>query len=186
MKIVVKMLVTLAVIGVFSGGILSSLNDWAEPKIEANRKAETEKAIFVVQPDASSYIKAETSYELYQVFGPDSSEAGFALPYEGNGFQGKIRLMVGLTPELDRIIGLSVLEQVETPGLGTKVVEDPFTDQFKNLSTNPNVAWVKGAEPSNPNEIQAITGATISSKAIVEILNSGIAELRQTKEGGEL
>ena len=75
-------------------------------------------------------------------------------------------------------MGLEVLEQVETPGLGTKVTEEPFTSQFVNLNVNPEITWVKGIKPQNPNEIQAITGATISSKAIVRIINEGVKKLR--------
>lgn len=182
MKLVIHMLVTLTIIGVVSGALLSEINSWAAPKIEANRKAETERAIFVVQSDATKYEKVENvDFELYEVFDDDKNSLGYALPYEGNGFQGKIRLIVGLDKELTNILGLEVLEQVETPGLGTKVTETPFTDQFINLLLKPQVEWVKGVEPSNPNEIQAITGATISSKAIVNIINNGVKKLRENE-----
>ena len=59
MKLVIHMLVTLTIIGVISGGVLSGINGWAEPKIIANRKAETERAIFVVQKEATNYKKVE-------------------------------------------------------------------------------------------------------------------------------
>ena len=168
MKLVIHMLVTLTIIGIVSGALLSEINSWAAPKIEANRKAETERAIFVVQKDATIYEKIENvDFELYEVFDSNKISLGYALPYEGNGFQGKIRLIIGVNKDLKNILGLEVLEQVETPGLGTKVTETPFTDQFKQLLLQPEVAWVKGVEPSNPNEIQAITGATISSRAAV-------------------
>jgi electron transport complex protein RnfG len=109
------------------------------------------------------------------------------MPYEGNGFQGNIRIMFGVNEELNKVTGLEVLEQVETPGLGTKITEEPFIEQFDELVTEPQVDWVKGAPPSNPNEIQTITGATISSKAIVTILNAGIEQLRSaTGSGGKL
>lgn len=187
MKLVIHMLATLTLIGVVSGALLSSLNGWAAPKIEANRKAETERAIFVVQKEATKYEKIESvDFELYEVFDDSSNSLGYAMPYEGNGFQGKIRLIVGLNKNLKNILGLEVLEQVETPGLGTKVVEKPFTDQFIQLILEPEVTWVKGVEPSNPNEIQAITGATISSKAIVDIINAGVKRLKsQTKNGDQ-
>lgn len=179
MKLVIHMMVTLTVIGIISGAILSELNGWAAPKIEANRKAETERAIFVVQSDASEYIRVgEIDFELYEVFDENNNSIGYALPCEGNGFQGKIRLIVGIDKELKNLLGLEVLEQVETPGLGTKVTEYPFTTQFVNLKVNPEIEWVKGAKPQNPNEIQAITGATISSKAVVRIINEGIRKLK--------
>lgn len=180
MKLVIHMLATLTIIGIISGAVLSELNGWAAPKIEANRKAETERAIFVVQSEATKYNKVDNvDFELYEVFDDNDSSLGFALPYEGNGFQGKIRVIVGVDSKLSHLIGMEVLEQVETPGLGTKVTETPFTDQFKDLKVTPEISWVKGIEPKNPNEIQAITGATISSKAIVRIINEGIHKLRE-------
>jgi H+/Na+-translocating ferredoxin:NAD+ oxidoreductase subunit G len=180
MKVVIQMLMTLTVIGVISGALLSEVNSWASPKIEANRKAETEKAIFIVQSDATKYEKIKNvDFELYEVFDDSSNSLGFALPYEGNGFQGKIRLIVGVNKSLSNLLGLIVLEQVETPGLGTKVTETPFTNQFKDLLINPEITSVKGVEASNPNEVQAITGATISSKAVVRIINDGIKRLKE-------
>ncbi|MBU0559696.1 MAG: FMN-binding protein [Bacteroidota bacterium] len=185
MSTVIKMFTALVLIGILSGGLLSTLNEWAEPKIEANRKAETERAIFLVQPSAKKYEKIESvQFELYRVFDENNIELGYALPYEGNGFQGKIRLMVGVKSDLKELVGLQVLEQVETPGLGTKITEQPFTEQFVNLIAEPAINWVKGIKPSNPNEIQAITGATISSKAVVSIINDCIKVLRESKISG--
>ena len=185
MKLVIHMLITLTLIGVISGAVLSELNKWAAPKIEANRKAETERAIFVVQSEATNYKKIENiDFELYEVFDDHNNSLGYALPYEGNGFQGNIRLIVGVNKELENILGLEVLEQIETPGLGTKVTEKPFTGQFIDLKLNPQIDWVKGVDPSEPNEIQAITGATISSKAIVRIINEGVKKLRNEKLTG--
>ena len=182
MKLVLHMLATLTIIGVLSGALLSEINSWAAPKIEANRKAETERAIFVVQAEATKYKKIENiDFELYEVFNDNNTSLGYALPYEGNGFQGKIRLIVGINKELSNLYGLEVLEQVETPGLGTKVTETPFTNQFKNLLVTPEINSVKGVQPENPNEVQAITGATISSKAIVRIVNEGVKRLKENE-----
>ncbi|KAB2843812.1 MAG: FMN-binding protein [Melioribacteraceae bacterium] len=185
MKTVIQMLITLTIIGVISGGLLSEISKWADPQIAEHRKEETAKAIYLVQPSAKSYEAiTEVGFEVYKVFDENKNQIGFALPYEGNGFQGKVRLMVGLNNDLNEVIGLQVLEQLETPGLGTKITEEPFLKQFLNLSTLPQVDWVKGAPPSNPNEIQTITGATISSKAVVTILNDGIKKLREANNSG--
>lgn len=185
MKLVIHMLATLSIIGIISGGLLSQLSGWAEPKIAAHRKAATEKAIFEVQPNAKKYeIVKNVGFELYQVFDENDISTGYALPYEGSGFQGKIRLMIGINKGFSKLIGMKVLEQVETPGLGTRVTEKDFTDQFISLETIPQIDWVKGAKPSKANEIQAITGATISSKAVVLIMNDGIKKLRSIEEGG--
>lgn len=185
MKLLLHMLATLTIIGIVSGGLLSEVSKWAKPKIALHRKAETEKAIFLVQPNAKSQKKIETvDFEIYRVFDENNEPIGYALPYEGNGFQGNIRLMVGVKNDLKEIVGMQVLEQTETPGLGTKVTEEPFTNQFVELVAEPNVGWVKGALPTKTNEIQTITGATISSKAIVDIVNGGLMKLREVKNSG--
>lgn len=186
MKTAVQMIVTLVVIGIISGALLSELSGWAAPKIAAHRKAATEKAIFLVQPEADKYKKIESlDFEIYEVFDHEMT-IGYALPYSGSGFQGNIRLMIGLDNDLETIIGMRVLEQVETPGLGTKVTEKSFTDQFLGLFAIPQIESVKGAKPSKDNEIEAITGATISSKAVVRIINKGLDELRSLKKEGKL
>jgi electron transport complex protein RnfG len=107
---------------------------------------------------------------------------GIAFEAVGSGFQGKVSMMVGVDSLFSRITGLKVLEQVETPGLGTKIVTDPtnkqnpawFTEQFKTIPTDKEIEVVKNQKPAKENEIQAITGATISSKSVVAILNKTI------------
>lgn len=187
MNKVVQMLMVLTGIGIISGGLLATVDRWADPFIIANKKAETEAAIFRVQPGGYSYEKINNiDFEAYKVRRKNPEVIGYALVFEGNGFQGKIRLICGLSSDLNKIIALEILEQVETPGLGTKITESPFTEQFKQLETTPLINWVKGVEPSKPNEIQAITGATISSKSVVEIVNKGIEKMRKLKETGGL
>lgn len=187
MNKVIQMLLVLTGIGILSGGLLATVDHWADPLILANKKAETEAAIFRVLPEGKSYEAVPKSgFELYRVKAKDTEIVGYAMVYEGNGFQGKIRIICGLTENLDKITAIEILEQVETPGLGTKVTEQPFTDQFKQLQVNPKIEWVKGVEPSKPNEIQAITGATISSKAVVAILNNGIEQMRKLRDSGGL
>jgi electron transport complex protein RnfG len=187
MKIVIHMIATLTIIGVIAGGLLSEVNDWAKPLIAKNQKAETEKAIFLVNPAGKSYeVVPNAGFEIYKVFDENKNLIGYSLAYEGNGFQGKIRLIIGLEKDLDKITSIEILEQVETPGLGTKILEDPFRKQFDGLATTPFVEYVKGVPPSKPNQVQTITGATISSKSVVAIINAGLEKARKQKEKGAL
>lgn len=187
MKTVIHMMATLTIIGIVAGGLLFVVSDWADPLIAANQKAETEKAIFLVHPEAKSYEPANVKgIEIYKVFDDQKNISGYSVVLEGNGFQGKIRLMMGLEKDLNKITSLEILEQVETPGLGSKITDDPFKKQFTGLQTMPQVNYVKNEEPDKPNEIQAITGATISSKSVVAIINAGIDKVRQLKNGGQL
>jgi len=187
MKNVIQMLIVLTVIGIISGVSLLEIAIWANPKIAVNRAKETEKAIYRVQPKAKSFKKVDKiDLELYQVFDENNLPIGYAFPYEGNGFQGKIRLIVGLNDSLSVISRVEILEQVETPGLGSKITEESFLKQFIDLLTSPQIEWVKGSSPNKPNEIQTITAATISSKSVVAILNDGINKLKKLKEKGEI
>lgn len=179
MKEVVHIIATLTLIGVIAGGSLSLVNNWAAPKIAINQKAETERAIYLVHLDGKRYEKIKNAgFEVYRVFNEADSSVGYSLVYSGNGFQGKIKLMIGLSDDISKITSIEVLEQSETPGLGTKILEPPYKDQYNGLVTTPAVKLVKGLEPSNPNEVQSITGATISSRAVVTIVNDGVAKLR--------
>lgn len=187
MKTVIHMIATLGIIGILSGGLLSWISGWASPIIEENAIRETEKAIFIVNPAGRSYEKIDAAdIELYKVLDENKNVIGFSLAHAGNGFQGRIRMMIGMSPDLEKITLIEILEQVETPGLGTKVTENNFRDQFRGLDTSPLVEWVKGAAPSKPNEIQAVTGATISSKSVVAIINDGISKAKRLRREGRL
>ncbi len=187
MKQTIHMIATLTIIGALVGALLSYVAGWAAPKIEINKKKDTEQAIFKVQPDAKKFEKITgTALEIYKVFDDSGKALGYAMPYEGNGFQGKIRLMFGIKNDLKELTGLEILEQSETPGLGAKIVDDDFRGQFIKLITQPEIAWLKGAKAEKENQIETITGATISSKAVVAILNDGIKKLSETTNtGGE-
>ncbi|MFO7446425.1 MAG: FMN-binding protein [Ignavibacteriaceae bacterium] len=182
-----KMILVLTVIGAISAGTLAFVNNWSAPLIASNQKAETEAAIFRVQPEGEKYeVLKNTGFEVYRVIDNQNESVGFAMVYSGNGFQGKIRLIAGISEDLEEINALEVLEQSETPGLGSKILDIPFTDQFKKLKTSPGINYIKGKEPESPNEIQAITGATISSKAVVAIINEGIGKMKKLRETGSL
>ena len=187
MKTIFHIISTLTIIGLISGGLLSVVGGWAEPLIIQNQKKETEKAIFLVQPQGKKYETIPNlGFEIYKVFDENYSQIGYSMAYDGNGFQGKIRIMLGLSKDLNSITAMEILDQVETPGLGTKVTEPDFKKQFESLQTMPLIKWIKNKEPENPNEVQAITGATISSKSVVEIINEGVAKAKISQQNGKL
>lgn len=184
---VAHIVAALTLIGIVAGGLLSLVNNWAAPKIALNQKAETERAIFLVHLDGKRYDEIKNAgFEVYKVFNQADSSVGYSLVYAGNGFQGKIKLMIGLTEDLNKITSIEVLEQSETPGLGTKILEPPYKDQYNGLIPVPSIKLVKGVEPSSPNEVKAITGATISSRSVVAIVNEGVSKLKELETRGAL
>jgi electron transport complex protein RnfG len=179
-----KMIIVLTIITGLSGGILSSWDNITKPKIEYHRLQALKAAISEVLPEYDYYDELEAEgTTLYVGRIEDQAEpVGIAFTTQGSGFQGVISMMVGVDPSFTAITGLKVLEQVETPGLGTKIVTDPsnkanplwFPEQFIGVFLIPEITVVKNIKPSTKNEIQAISGATITSKAVVQIINNNI------------
>ena len=175
-----KMILILVLFACISGGVLSLVYIVSNPLIEANMLEEQDRSIYLVVPKAESYEEVvKSGFTYYECKDGSGTTVGVAMPAKGNGYQSTIRLMVGLTPDLDTITGLAVLEQVETPGLGGRISEAAFSAQFKGIHTQPEVGWVKNREPEKDTDIQAVTGATISSRSVVAIINKSIRELRE-------
>ncbi|MDO4426251.1 MAG: FMN-binding protein [Planctomycetia bacterium] len=114
---------------------------------------------------------------ILQVFNAEGNHIGWLFPGVGQGFGDVISLIIGLDPQAETITGLFVLEQKETPGLGNFIVDEPFRSQFIGKSVSMPLT-AKAGVPTAPHEIQALTGATISSKAVCDIVNNSIANYR--------
>lgn len=179
----VKMLLTLTITAVFMGGLLAGFYKFVEPRIEENRLKEEKRAIMAVVDGIVEYetieveIEGRKGPEILQLFRGIDGEGklvGYAFTAKGPGFAGIITMMVGLKVDLLHLSGMNVLEQIETPGLGNIIVKEKFTGQFRGLAIEPKIEYLKNKKPIKPNQIQAITGATISSVAVVDALNNRI------------
>ncbi len=164
-----RMIVVLTLIVTVSGGVLSSLDSYTAPKIQHHRLVELRAAIADVLGRKAT-----------------GEPVGIAFIARGSGFQGVISIMVGVEMDFARLTGIKVLEQIETPGLGTKIVTDPtnkanplwFPEQFVGVWLEPEITVIKNRPPTTETEIQAITGATISSRAVVKIINDALKRAR--------
>lgn len=182
MNNIVKMFLNLVVIGALSGVILSGVFGVADPMIKANKERELKEAIFVVLPGAKDFKVIEKTVDkekliVYKGIDENGSPVGVAFKADGGGFQGNIGLMVGLETSYLKLKAVEVLEQLETPGLGDRIREQAFKDQFKGLEVKPRVEYIKYRKPEKPNQIQAITGATISSEAVVKNINRAVEKV---------
>lgn len=182
MNNVVKMLLNLIVIGALSGIILSGVFSVADPMIKANKEKELKEAIFLVLPGAVDFKVLEKTVGaekliVYKGIDEEGQPVGVAFKADGGGFQANIGLMVGLETDYLKLKAIEVLEQLETPGLGDKIRDASFRDQFKGLDVSPRVEYIKYRKPEKPNQIQAITGATISSEAVVKNINNAVAKV---------
>lgn len=187
MSTTTRMIMVLAVITTISGGILAAWDSFTQPEIEQHRLAKIKSAVADVLPHHDHYEEIQGGGKTFYV-GKDASgkTVGIAFRAAGSGFQGEIAMMVGVTPDFEQVTGIAILEQIETPGLGSKIERDPsnrenpewFTEQFQGVPTTPDITALKNETPDQPTEVQAITGATISSRAVVSILNRGIEQAK--------
>ncbi len=180
-----RLVATLGGAGLVSGLMLVTVYLFTEPYIERNRAEFLEKAIYRVLPGTTETATLAVTGGalgpwdgqpgpelLYTGRRDDGTFAGFAVVGEGNGFQDTIQLIYGFDPERRVITGMAVLESRETPGLGDKIIFDQdFLANFEALVVEPEIVLVKNGAKTRGNEVDGITGATISSQAVVAILN---------------
>lgn len=161
---------------------------WAHPRIEAHRAEQLRTAVRQVLGDPDAYRPLHVvNGQLLDSLPPgvDSADAqtvyagfdggrltGFAVPGEKAGYQDVVGLIFGYDPREDLVVGMTVLESKETPGLGAKITSDSsFIGEFDGIE--PPLEGVKGGG-DGPGEVDMITGATISSEAVIEIINEGL------------
>jgi len=181
-------------IGVFCGLLIVTVFQVTRPVIERNKAEALQEAILHVLPAASTsnayrladdgafeVLEGDGEQLVYAGYDADGKLVGLAVEAQGMGYQDVIALIYGYSFTEDAIIGIQVLESKETPGLGDKIESDPeFLSNFERLDVsltddrsklaNPIVP-VKHGTKSNPWEVDGITGATISSVAIANILD---------------
>jgi H+/Na+-translocating ferredoxin:NAD+ oxidoreductase subunit G len=183
-----KLVVTLTMAGLFSGIAIVGAYELTRPTILANQAKALREAVFEVVPGAEklrglawrdgALLAADDASAIYAAYAADGRFLGYAIPAEGAGYQDTIRLIYGFDPARARIVGMRVLESRETPGLGDRIYKDPdFVGAFRDLAVEPEIELVKGGA-SAPNQVDGITGATISSRAVVRIVGDAHAEWR--------
>jgi electron transport complex protein RnfG len=178
-----KMVVVLSLIAVISGGSLAVVDSFTRPKIEVNKVKAIKAGLTQLIPEAADFKKMEIQEkgEKFTVYRglKDDLLVGWGFILSGSGFQDKISIIVATDPGISRLLGIEVLEQKETPGLGDNIKKEDFRSQFKGLSVMKPIGYVKNIKPvSGSNNIQAISAATISSKKLLAIINDNIKKLR--------
>ena len=176
-----NMVLALTVITLCAAAILASVYTITKEPIERSKMAKEQNAIKKVLPAFEKLGEAETvslpngDFTVYKAYDANGNFVGAAVEsYSKNGFNGEVHIMVGFDTE-ENIVDYFVLEQKETPGLGTKMA-----DWFKTDKGGQNI---KGKNPSvnrlrvtkDGGEIDAITAATISSRAFLEAVQNAYA-----------
>ncbi len=181
-----RLVLTLAIAGLISGVAIIGIYESTLPTITANKARELRAAVFKVLPGVTEMQAlvyrggqlvvvpepAKDEPVVYGGYDDDGSFVGYAMPGAGPGFQDTIAILYGYRPAEKLVVGMEVLESRETPGLGDKIYKDmDFVDEFHALTIEPEIVAVKKGTKTADNHVDAITGATISAKAVVRIIN---------------
>ncbi|MFH1775801.1 MAG: FMN-binding protein [Chloroflexota bacterium] len=140
-------------------------------RIAAQEEAKLNRMLTEMFPDMSEYTIEGDIYTIYS----DGAGIGYAFLAVGKGYGGDIDILVGLEDETT-IKGVTIVTQTETPGLGDRVAGSSFTDQFSGLNFGDVALRRDGGQ------IDAITGSTISSSAVVEAVKmAGLEKVKSLK-----
>lgn len=164
-------IIFLAIIVIISVTLLVAVSSLTSPVLETREAEEIKGILENIFPEMSSYEIEDEIYVIYQ----DGEKTGYGFKTAGGGYGGNIDILVGLNNSFE-IEGISILSQTETPGLGARITESSFTDQFKGLSVSDIALNQDGGK------IDAITGATISSRAVVDAVREKMAGVLESLE----
>ena len=196
-----RMIRTLGAIAMLFGLLVVLVFRWTDPIIAENQRIAIEKAVFQVVPGATQRVDvvlgadgmalatdaAGDGETVYAAFDEQGKLKGVALAAGAQGYQDVVKLLYGYDPACSCIRGIKILKMTETPGLGDKIAFDPgFLRNFEALSavvnasgdglTNP-IKAVKHGHKQFAWEVDAISGATISSVAVANALNRSMQRM---------
>ncbi len=190
-----SLLRTLAVSGAVAGFLIVVVYGWASPIIQHNKAVALQAAIGEVlrnpaQCDtlyvAGNALSAQLPpgadpkrvERVYLGYDANHRRIGFAIAVGEPGFQDVVRVIFGYDPASKQLLGMKVIESKETPGLGDKIEKDSsFVGQFRGALTPLVGIKPDRRKPGDQHQVDMITGATISSRAVIRIINNALARL---------
>ncbi|NLK08510.1 MAG: RnfABCDGE type electron transport complex subunit G [Firmicutes bacterium] len=177
-----KLIVVLGLIATISGGVLAYVHQTVSPIIEANKLGPLRDAIYEVLPGATAFevntldSSSGEGPTIYQGTDDSQEPVGIAFVAVGSGFGGPVEVMVGLDTAARTIVGIKVLDHQETPGLGSRIADPPFTGQFADKSIDDDFIVDK--------DVDMITGATISCEAVASAIKNTVRQIEPVLRAG--
>ncbi len=177
-------------------------------KIRQREEARRMEALLAVlpglegQPQEVTPIETAAEEKVYKGLDKEQRVIGYAALGQAQGYSSAIKTMVGLSPDTEKVLAIKILAQSETPGLGTRVMEiattktlwkllmgggepataEPLTPWFQEQFRDKTINQLVVVREADPTKIQAITGATISTKAVVASVDNAIKRIKATVE----
>jgi Na+-transporting NADH:ubiquinone oxidoreductase subunit C len=189
------------VITVCFSSVLIGFSRLTRERVLANEQLLFERAVLEVFPDDIEVPPGPQVHQRFNELFEESQEAGkaylfrkdgqlvgYAVPVSGKGFWAPIRGVIGVSKDLTTITGISFYDQNETPGLGARITEEDFRQQFEGLAVG-KIEKPLGVRPPtvslSDHEVHAISGATQTCVRLEVLINEDLsAWLRAMQEGG--
>ena len=176
------------VLTAFFSSLLIGFSRLTRQRVQANEQLNFERAVVQAFPE----IQYKNNQQIHQIFTEQFVEkqslkcflyyknhqlAGYAVPFSGQGFWDKIEGVIGIAADKKTVTGVAFYEQKETPGLGARIDENEFREQFvgRKIENSPKpIGIVPPAQALNENQVHAVTGATQTSVRLETLMNRDI------------
>ena len=155
-----------------------------KPNIAAHERVKEERSVLYVlgleegltdeQVSETFAGAVEAADDEGYVYQEDGQVKGYAVPFTGAGLWGSITGYAGLSAERDRLTGIVFTKQNETPGLGGRIDETEYREQFRGIPIEPGTQLMYGQQDGY--QLDGITGATQTSNAVIKIINQMLTE----------
>lgn len=175
----IKLGLILLLITAVAGGVLALTNSFTGPIIAEIEREGSFGAFLEIFPDADDFVDIDEALleeitsnnkyvtEVYEVVEGDEV-VGYALKTISGGYGGDITTITGINND-GILAGIKVVNNSETPGLGTRIEEEEFSSSFVDKSTESDLVPVSA--PSSENEVQLLAGATVSTEGVLNGVN---------------
>ena len=174
----------------FCFGLLIAVTNAALlPQIQKNQATELNELTKALLPGAKQFAEVDAEFEVklaggkkepVRVYKATSAGecVGWSFNAGGQGFADKIELVVAVDKSFEKIAGFNVLASNETPGFGDRIKSSYYRDQFAGAPAEKLELVKTGDNKKIDSEIVSITGATVSSKAVIEIMNTFLIQIK--------
>jgi len=178
MKDKIMMIVFVLILGTILATTLVGVDAFTQPMITKNEKVKELSTIlntFGIEYTDETIEKVFTdnieTIEYAEMLVYKISSGDMAFPFEGAGFQGPIIGVTVMDADGKTIRAVGIKSQVETPGLGSRITEKQFLDSFIGKQFDPEIILVGAGKSSKRTDVDGITGATMSSIALIKVIN---------------
>jgi electron transport complex protein RnfG len=181
----------LIVASFFFGLLIAVTSAGLSPRIRQNEINKRNRLTAILLPEAKDFFPLakpieiqgrggkKESVQVYKAVSESGQVVGWSFEAIGSGFQDKIKLVVAVDASFDQIEGYDVLSSNETPGFGDRIKNSYFKDQFKDAPAGQLKLVTVGDPKKIDSEIVAISGATISSEAVVDIVSNYVTQVKE-------